>query len=127
MIKNEFISAIKPELKRRGYRKNGMYWYKRCNGFTCCINLQTSNWDSNNYYINVGLSLDDSPTYRATQLNWYCRHRVVGVSANQNLLPEELFSHLDQTFEQIHSKFEIRDFLIRQNAVEMPNQNQFWY
>ena len=127
MVKSEFITAIKPELKKRGYRKNGMYWYKRCNGFTCCINLQTSNWDSDNYYINVGLSLDDSPTCKPTQLNWYCRHRIVGISASQNLLPEELLSYLDQTFGQIHSRSEIDDFLIRHNAIEMPNQNQFWY
>ena len=127
MIKDEFLSAIKPELKKRGYRKNGMYWYKRCDGFTCCINLQTSNWDSDNYYVNVGLSLDDSSTCRPTQLKWYCRHRCTGRSHSENLLPEELFDHLDQTFEQIHSRDEIRDFLIRNHAVEMPSQNQFWY
>ena len=127
MYKNEFIYTVKPELKKRGYRKNGMYWYKRCDGFTCCIFLQTSNWDSNNYYIEVGLSMDDSPSCRPTQLNWYCRHRLVGVSASQNLLPEELFSYLDHTFEQIHTASEIRDFLTRQNAIEMPGQKQFWY
>ena len=126
MVKAEFLAAIRPELKKRGYRKNGMYWYKRCNGFTCCINLQTSNWDPDNYYVNVGLSLDDSPTCRPTQLKWYCRHRCAGKSHMENLLPEELLAHLDQTFEQIHSKNEIRDFLIRNHAVEMPGP-QFWY
>ena len=127
MIKNEFIAAIKPELKQRGYRKNGMYWYKRCDGFTCCINLQTSSWDTDNYYINVGLSLDDSSTCKPTQLNWYCRHRIVGASANQNLLPEELLTHLEQTFDLIQTRSDIQDFLVQHNAIEMPNQHQFWY
>ena len=127
MVKEEFLAAVKPELKRRGYRKSGMYWYKHCDGFTCCINLQTSNWDSDNYYVNVGLSLDDSPSCRPTQLKWYCRHRCTGKSHRDNLLPEELYDHLDRTFEQIRSQDEIRDFLIRQGAVEMPGQNQFRY
>lgn len=127
MIKSEFLAIIKPELKKLGYRKNGMYWYKRCDGFTCCINLQTSNWDSDNYYINVGLSLDDSPGCRATQLNWYCRHRVQGKDGDRNILPGELLSHLAQTFDKIHSRSEIRSFLIQHKAIEMPNQNQFWY
>ena len=104
-----------------------MYWYKRCDGFTCCIFLQTSCWDSDNYYVEVGLSLDDAPDCRPTQLKWHCRHRCQGQSARENILPGEFLPYLDRTFGQIRSKAEIGEFLIRQGAVEMPGQNQFWY
>lgn len=127
MIKEEFLEAIRPELKKRGYRKNGMYWYRRCEGFTCCVNLQTSNWDSNNYYVNVGLSLEDAPDCRPTLLKWYCRHRCTGHTCAENILPEEFLPYLDSTFGRLHSKTQIREFLVSQKAREMPGQNQFWY
>lgn len=123
MDKQSFISIIKPILKEIGYRNSGSYWYKVIDSHICCVNVQGSQWDKDDYYLNVGFAFTTHKN--PTILQWYCRHRCIGISGELNLLPEELLKNMEDIFGAVSKTTQIPNFLIDRNAVKVASQ--FWF
>ena len=67
MDSEAFIKAISPLLKQQGFTKSNTTWRKTQGESTAVFNVQKSQWDSTNYYINLGVYFrafgnDTSPT-----------------------------------------------------------------
>lgn len=77
MNKEDFIQEIRSPLKALGFRKNGQYWYKTYNDLLLCINVQGSQWDKNDYYVEIGAALANSGRKFPTLLYWEFCHRCV--------------------------------------------------
>lgn len=124
MNKQEFIDAIKPQLKEIGYRKNGNYWYKEGADLICCINVQGSQWSADDYYVNIGFSLPSKTKNNPTILHWYCCHRCKGHHGEVNMLPDEFLHECDKLFDSIQSFEQLSAFLAK-NAQKVCSQ--YWF
>lgn len=62
-IQKEFIKAyLKPTLKEYGYKTSGQTWWKSMGDFFIVINLQNSQWNSNeelSFCLNIGVALTE--------------------------------------------------------------------
>lgn len=125
MNKQEFISSIKAPLKTLGYRKNANYWYKECKDCIFCVNVQGSQWDVDDYYVEIGLAYPDPCRKYPTILQWYCRHRCKGEGGEVNILPSEFISCLADLQNSILSAEQIPAFLYKRNAIKVVNQFMF--
>lgn len=126
MSKKTFMFAIKAPLREFGYAKYGNYWYKTCGDILRCIYVQGSQWDKDNYYVELGVSKADSSNLKPTVLHWIFRHRCIGKSGNEiNILPQELFQCMDDTFSDVTSVAQIPQYLAKRNAVKVVNQ--YWF
>ena len=123
--KQSFISLIKKPLKDLGYRKNRNYWYKVHNDLVFCINVQGSQWDKNDYYVEIGITYLDLGNMNRTIMQWYCRHRCEGKCGEINILPEELLQCENVMQKSISFASEVPAFLINKSATKVANQ--FWF
>lgn len=73
----EFIEEISVLLKANGYRKHGKYWYRDRHSFKYCVCVYGSVWDSNNYYVEIGIDISD--TKYPTLLYWALRTRCKNI------------------------------------------------
>ena len=124
MNKQEFIDAIKPQLKEIGYRKNGNYWYKEGADLICCINVQGSQWSADDYYVNIGFSLPSKTKNNPTLLHWYCRRRCIGEHGDVNISLTDFFSEYCNLFNAIQSFEQLSAFLTK-NAQKVCSQ--YWF
>lgn len=125
MDKLTFIAQIKPALKERGFRKNGNYWYKPVDEHLCCIFVQGSQWDKNNYYVELGFAMPTAERKNPTLLYWLCRHRCNGCSGEVNILPHELLACVDEIFTAVTTTDQIPDFLESRDAQRVATQ--LWF
>lgn len=125
MDKLTFISQIKPILKQKNYRKNGNYWYKTVNDYICCINVQGSQWDKDDYYVQIGFSISADKHANPSIMQWYCSHRCKGASGEVNILPQELLAVMEDVFNQVTSASQIPTFLKNRNATRVGAL--FWF
>ena len=111
MTKNEFISAAKTELKNRGFRKNGQYWYRNQADYLECIFVQGSQWDKDNYYVEIGFA-EGTPEKRSpTLLHWIASHRCRGKQGDRNIELAEVFRDIETFFRQFSSKAALMEYL----------------
>lgn len=125
MDKTAFLNEIKHPLKMMGYRKNKNYWYKSNKDFLYCINVQGSQWDTDDYYVEIGIAFQTSPKDNPTLLQWHCRHRCKGENGEKNILPAELFATLAAISEKITSLNDIEAIMIESNATKIATQ--YWF
>ncbi len=88
MTKTEFIDHIKPLLKQLGFRKNGCYWHRDAGQIIQCIFVQGSQWDAENYYVEVGWA--HWGMKKPTLGHWLSRGRLPGGNPPPNALLEFL-------------------------------------
>ena len=125
MTKQEFIETIRDPLKKEGFRKAGLYWYKRSNDIIYCINLQGSQWDKDNYYFQIGVAEYKENCTSPTLLHWLFRHRCEGNSGERNVLPSEALLCVSNTFRDINCLAELEEFLQDHHATKVANQ--YWF
>lgn len=125
MNKTEFMSKIAPLLKNDGFRKKASYWYMERNGVLFCIFVQGSQWDKEDYYVELGIANSAVKKLTPTITEWYCRHRCTGLNGDKNILPEELLTCISALMKSVLVEDDINHFLIVQSAVKVVNQ--YWY
>ena len=59
MNKNDFLLAVHEYLKAFGYRKNKSYWFLSNGELVYCVYVQSSQWDANDYYVEVGIAIEE--------------------------------------------------------------------
>lgn len=124
MNKQEFIIAIKPRLKQMGYWKSGNYWYKEGPELINCINVQGSQWSTDDYYVNIGFALPLPKKSNPTLLHWYCRRRCIGQHGDVNISLNDFFAECSKLFDSIQSFEQLSAFLTK-NAQKVCSQ--YWF
>lgn len=56
--KEELIMQLTPALKEKGYKKNRQTWNKAKDRLVIVFNIQNSQWDKADYYLNLGISIN---------------------------------------------------------------------
>ncbi len=125
MNKQEFISAADSELKALGYRRNRNYWYKASLNFLICLNIQGSQWDKNDYYVEIGLSSLREEQKFPPILDWDIRHRCTGVNGERNISPEDFMTELRNLCSQLNTVNSLTELIEKSNAVRIVNQYLF--
>lgn len=74
MKKEECIEVLTTLLKSEGYIKKATTWYKKMPDVTFVIDVQTSQWCKEDYYINLGIAIH---AYNKKELpkEWECNIR----------------------------------------------------
>lgn len=126
MVKNEFISEICAKMRELGYKKRGNYWYKAQKDLLLCINVQGSQWNKDNYYVEIGASIIHHDLKNPTVLGWYFRHRCKGQDGKElNILPRDFFQCIENTFSNLTSADQLPQYLAAKNAQKIVNQYRF--
>ena len=77
MIRTEALAVYTEEWKKRGFKKKGNLWYKDCGEITLMFHAQHSNFDRDNYYINLGVAVTPSLKGKPPKLtDWFLTFRV---------------------------------------------------
>ncbi len=125
MNKQEFISTVDSELKALGYKRNRNYWYKANLNCLICMNIQGSQWDKNDYYVEIGLSSLGEERKFLPILDWDIRHRCTGINGELNISPEDLMTELQNLCSQLNNVNSLTEFIEKSNAVRIANQYLF--
>ena len=75
--KNLLIERCKEFYKTRGFRKKNCSWFNDTGLLIMCFNIQSSQWDPTDYYINVGIVLKGIDTKPQIALGtWHFMQRI---------------------------------------------------
>ena len=121
--KTEMISNLTIALKEKGFRKKRAYWYKGLEEYLVCVNVQGSQWDSNNYYINIGMAKKQDEK-EPTLLEWIWRHRCKGTEGELNISLDEVILCIEKYVSDFQLDNDISAFLKRNNATIVGQQ--YW-
>lgn len=75
MIKRDFLVAVQEYLKPFGYKKNKNYWFLSNGELVYCVYIQSSQWDDNDYYVEVGIAIAQAAGAKPSVTRWYMRKR----------------------------------------------------
>lgn len=98
MLKTEMITSLKPILKEKNFKKIRNYWYKVQNGMTFYLNIQGSAYDTNNFYVNLGIVFSLPPGKVPPTYDWDIFRRVFVDNKELNLNLEDVLLILDAFF-----------------------------
>ena len=125
MTKLTFISEVKPLLKDLGFRKHGNYWYKTTGAYTYCVYVQGSQWNKENYYVEIGFAFPQDKFENPTVLHWYVRHRCSGTLGQLNISPGDLMASMNDVFWQVSTQQQIWELISSRNALKVASQ--YWF
>lgn len=80
--KKVFTEQLSIVLKKEGYRRKRNYWYFFDDSFVFCIQIQGSQWDKNDYYVNIG-ARNGVDVLFPTELKWTWFHRCKNNNGEQ--------------------------------------------
>ena len=89
--KEDFISKCKEYFKTRGFVRKHTTWLKHKDDLILCFNIQTSQWDSNDFYLNVGIvikGIDETP--QTTLGKWHVHRRISDVDKSSDDILREV-------------------------------------
>ena len=122
MDKQTFICALKEQLKKDGFRKQRNYWYKKEQDLCYCIFVQGSQWDKNDYYVEIGIDFRREKEF-PTVLDWSVRQRCRDQDGKeQNISPSDLSRCMTYLFGKIKSPGDFYEFARKHQVVEAINQ-----
>ncbi len=122
MNKQEFAIEVAIALKKLGYRKNGLYWFKSMEEYVLCVNVQGSQWDKHDYYVELGIARSNPDCKNPTVLHWSIRHRCNGASGELNIMPTEFLTELNKFCQSLKNSASVTEFLNQNHAVRVANQ-----
>ena len=124
MDKQTFICALKEQLKKDGFRKQRNYWYKKEQDLCYCIFVQGSQWDKNDYYVEIGIDFRREKEF-PTVLDWSVRQRCRDQDGKErNISPSDLSRCMSHLFGKVKSLQDFYKFAQENQVVEVIHQ--FW-
>ena len=126
MIKLQFIAEIAALLKTQGFRKHRNYWYRIQNDLLLCVNVQGSQWDKNNYYVEIGAARLQESAKNPPVLSWLFCHRCKGPDGKDlNISLADCLQDMESVFCNFSSYDQLKNYLTTIKAVRVVNQ--FWF
>lgn len=111
MNREEFIAALKPLLKTRGYKKKRHYWYLPGSDLTYCVTVLGSQWSQDDYYVEIGFSIPDEVGETPMLVNWHTRHRCSDPNGESKNIPIHSLLEEMELFSQIKDRHSLDAFL----------------
>ena len=97
IAKNILLDACATYFKLKKFKKKNNTWLKFSSNTISCVNIQTSQWDSNDYYFNIGIVINGIDEKPKTALgSWHVSARI---SLNDKTI-EDIFEEVDLWFEK---------------------------
>lgn len=125
MTKNEFTSTIAVELKREGFLKKGTYWYREKKDYLECFWIQGSQWEKDDYYVEIGFA-DKLPNRRyPSYLHWFAAHRCKRNNCEINLALHDVLSECSMFFKNFSTKTDVLRFVNTFSPVNIAGQYRF--
>ncbi|MCA0753727.1 DUF4304 domain-containing protein [Paenibacillus sp. N4] len=114
LTKEELIERLKQVFEEKGFKKSKTTWRKLTDDLILVLNVQGSQWNEDNFYINVGvyikaLELEQNPTGNVCHL----RDRI-----EQNQTFESLVKEVLDWFEK-HGEIKKLRLLNQQNSLPL--------
>ena len=123
LSKAEMIRTLATALKSKGFRKKRAYWYKNIGEYLMCVNVQGSQWDSNDYYVNIGMA-EYNAKNEPVLLEWLWSHRCRGINGERNISLEEALANVEKYMNDYLMDSDISAFLRRNSATIVGRQ--YW-
>jgi hypothetical protein len=91
LSKEELIERLKPVLKEQGFKKTKTTWRKSVDGLVLVLNVQGSQWSKEDYYINLGVYIQElGPRENPTENICHIQTRVEENQEFESLVDEVL-------------------------------------
>lgn len=113
--KEKLIELSKNHFKPKEYKKKGNSWFKYSADLISCFNIQTSQWDNKDYYVNVGIviiGIDDNP--ETAPGKWHFQQRIDDTTGKSI---EAMLSEVDLWLEK-HSDIDYLSKIIKMDYHE---------
>lgn len=122
MTRGECILTLKPYLANLGYKKKDGYWYKRENDIIHCACVIGSQWNTDDYYIEIGVAIPDTVGLTPSLGNWYVR-KICSDSVGNNVNVDlNIFYAELNTFREIHSADNLYRYVNEARLVKLGEQ-----
>lgn len=76
------LAQIFVDIHSIGYRKNKSYWFLSKAELVYCVYVQSSQWDANDYYVEVGIAIEEIVGPKPSVTRWHVRKRCEDESQN---------------------------------------------
>ena len=140
-----FGAQIAPELKKRGFNKRKLNWYRREKDVTICLYIQKSFWGKDVWYYNYGIcinALHEKPVYTidyfdvVERFDQKLNRRTISACIKEDIeeyfnrkdddqiSPEDVIYILDYWIEQFGS---IDKLKIRSKKGDLTPKEGIWY
>ena len=113
MNKNDFLLAVHEYLKAFGYRKNKSYWFLSNGELVYCVYVQSSQWDANDYYVEVGIAIEEIVGPKPSVTRWHVRKRCEDESQNDRNISLSVLKQAIDFFSDILTEYSARDCAAR--------------
>ena len=113
MNKNDFLLAVHEYLKAFGYRKNKSYWFLSNGELVYCVYVQSSQWDANDYYVEVGIAIEEIVGPKPSVTRWHVRKRCEDESQNDRNISLSVLKQAIDFFSDIHTVNDLTLYLER--------------
>lgn len=116
MLKSDIIDALKPILKKKGFKKIRNYWYKVYNEMTFYLNIQGSCYDPNDYYVNLGIVLSPFQEKIPPIYEWDVCRRIFVDEKQLNIGIDDILFMLEYFIHSFPTKESVISFVDRQRT-----------
>ncbi len=117
--KDDFLLKVATILKQRKYKRRKNYWYLAKNNLIFCIYVQGSQWNKNNYYVNIGVKEDCLALSYPTELHWTWWHRCTNTNGQEiNISIQSLVDCFDMYFNDYVS-MDVKEFYSKYKAIKI--------
>lgn len=116
MFKSDIIESLKPILKEKGFKKIRNYWYKTYNDMTFYLNIQGSCYDSNDYYVNIGIVLSSIQEKIPPIYEWDVCRRIFVDEKQLNISIDDILLILDYFINLFPTKNSVISFINNQKT-----------
>lgn len=114
--KSDIIESLKPILKEKGFKKIRNYWYKTYNDMTFYLNIQGSCYDSNDYYVNLGIVLSSIQEKIPPIYEWDVCRRIFVDEKQLNISIDDILLILDYFINLFPTKDSVISFIDNQKT-----------
>ena len=121
MIKKEFILGLTKRLLAYKYIRKGNYWYCIENDIIRCINIQVSQWDQNDYFVEIGIA-NNNNNQMPKLLQWIFRYHCIGVNGQMCPSVDEVIVMIEQVLSPLHCMNDVLQQLNELETVKVGNQ-----
>jgi hypothetical protein len=102
LIKPDAIKSLKLLMKDKGYRTQGNYWFKESNDIVQFVAVQGSQWNKNDFYVNVGIMKKSHVTKKChPDYEWEIWFRYPG--NNMQPEPDNIMAFVIESHNQMSS------------------------
>lgn len=116
LSKEQLIECFKPVFKQCGFKKMRTSWRKSTDELTFVLNIQGSQWDKEDYYINVGVYINALGTEQnPPEYSCHIRSRIDERDKSCSLICDEILEWFER-----HGNIQKLKLLRSQNSLPLP-------